>query len=207
MEPSELPRCFANVSGFHHLDDVSLATYNWYPVNDAPPPLTDGQVLQRGGLSFDREAGVVTIDYLVEDRPAESIENLRARKIEAINSLYSAVMAPIAREFPEEERFGWPTQEAESKAYLKWVVEGQVGEPPATPMLNALLEGRNADGGNETLEHLAQRIETNVKTLIQTQVYTGHRHRLEQLAKNAASVEELDLIDPSVVFVVSTATG
>ena len=207
-EPQELPANFANVSGFHFLDDKSLASHNWFPVEDTRPTLKANELAVVAGINFDTKRKVVVVSYNVIKTDAPSLDSLKTEKVAQINQAYAQVMAPLAKEYPEEERWSWGKQEQEANNYMAWVALGRKGDAPATPVLDLLLEGRNADGGEETVEELSARIQNNVQMMIQTQRYTGHRQRLEKQVKAATSAAELKAIDPVAAFglsVVSTS--
>ena len=207
-EPQALPATFANVSGFHFLDDKSLASHNWFPVEDTKPTLKANELAVVAGINFDTKRKVVVVSYNVIKADAPSLDSLKVDKVAQINQAYAQVMAPLAKEYPEEERWSWGKQEQEANNYMDWVRLGRKGDAPATPVLDLLLEGRNAVGAEETVEELSVRIQNNVQMMIQTQVYTGHRQRLEKQVKAATTVDELKAIDPMAAFglsVVSTS--
>lgn len=207
-EPQVLPATFANVSGFHFLDDKSLASHNWFPVEDTKPTLKANELAVVAGINLDTKRKVVVVSYNIVKTDAPSLDSLKTDKVAQINQAYAQVMAPLAKEYPEEERWSWGKQEQEANNYMDWVRLGRKGDAPATPVLDLLLEGRNADGAEESVEELSVRIQNNVQMMIQTQVYTGHRQRLEKQVKAATTAEELKAIDPMAAFglsVVSTS--
>ena len=203
--PRALPVTFANISGFNHLDDKTLVEFGWYPVIDEPP-VSEGEWIP-DTLIYNDSFKAVIQTYREVEQAVEDLETLRGEVVAAINACYKAALAPIAAEYPEEERVGWPLQQAESERYLQWVAEGENGPPPPTPVLDNLLIGRNADGGNETIVELATRIRNNAVALIASQVFTGHRHRLEKKALTAKTREELLAIDPEAVFSPQSTTN
>lgn len=207
-ESRELPQNFANVSGFCFLDDKALASHNWFPVEDQLPTVKANEVAVESGRTLDPKRSVVIVTYEVRKLDVPDLDAQKASKILQINQAYAQAMAPLAKEYPEEERWSWGKQEQEANNYMAWVALGRKGDAPATPVLDLLLEGRNADGGEETVEELSGRIQNNVQMMIQTQRYTGHRQRLEKQVKAATSVADLKAIDPLAAFglsVVSTS--
>ena len=124
---------------------------------------------------------------------AELLDDAQAAKIREINDAYTAEVEPLIREYPEVEQQTWPNQSQEAQEYLGWL-EHQEGEAPATPVLDAILAGRNGEDGTETMEQLCQAVISNTEKFTQFQVLTGKRQRLVKKVRAASTVQEVDNI-------------
>ncbi|MGY4876521.1 hypothetical protein ACLUEY_01390 [Vreelandella aquamarina] len=125
--------------------------------------------------------------------PAELLEDAQAAKIAEINAAYAATAEPVIKDYPEVEQATWAIQNAEATAYIDWLSSGE-GEQPNTPMLDAILAGRNGDDGTETLVDLCDAVLDNARQFTQFQVLTGKRQRLVKAAKTAETVEAVNAI-------------
>ncbi|MBH8578796.1 hypothetical protein [Bisbaumannia pacifica] len=128
------------------------------------------------------------------DELAQQLEDARESAIERINAAYTSAVAPLVRDYPEPEPLSWAHQDAEARAYLEWHAAGEQGTPPATPVLEQILAGRNEEGGTETMLELCQAVEANAEQFRQAQVLTGRRQRLVGAVRDAQSLEEVDAI-------------
>ena len=126
--------------------------------------------------------------------PAELLADAKAAKIREINAAYGATAEPVVKDYPEVEQSTWTIQNAEATAYINWLSSGE-GDQPATPMLDAILAGRNGDDGTETLEELCNAVLDNAQQFTQFQVLTGKRQRLVKAAKMAETVEAVNAIN------------
>lgn len=72
--------------------------------------------------------------------------------------------------------------------------QGVITAPPATPVLDQILAGRNEGGGTETMLELCEAVETNAAQFRQAQVLTGKRQRLVKLIRAADTVEEVEAV-------------
>jgi hypothetical protein len=124
---------------------------------------------------------------------AEKLDELKRRKIRDINAAYSERAAPLVSEYPELEQKTWPSQNAEAAAYLAWYEDPQ-GEAPQTPVLDAILAGRNGDGGSETMFDLCVVVMGNAKRFTQFQYLTGKRQRLVKQVRGAETKEAVGAI-------------
>lgn len=134
------------------------------------------------------------VSWKLPPTPAELLEAAKARQIRSINDDYSAAVAPLIREYPNPEPLSWAHQDTEAQAYLTWHAAGEQGEPPAMPVLEQILSGRNGDEGTETMLELCEAVERNAQQFRQAQVLTGRRQRLVKAVREAATVEEADAI-------------
>lgn len=129
----------------------------------------------------------------VEDAAAH-LEDARGAQIQAINDAYSAAVAPLIKDYPQPEPLSWAHQDAEAQAYLVWHAEGEQGDPPATPVLDRILTGRNGDAGTETMLELCEAVERNAEMFRQAQELTGRRQRLVRAVRAAETVEEVEAV-------------
>jgi len=125
--------------------------------------------------------------------PAELLADAQAAKIAEINAAYTAEAEPLIKEYPAVEQQTWLAQEAEARAYLEWL-EGQQVEKPSTPVLDAILLGRNGEDGTETMAELCAAVIDNADMFTQFQQLTGKRQRLVKAVKAADTVEEKNAI-------------
>lgn len=125
--------------------------------------------------------------------PAELLADAQAAKIAEINAAYTAEAEPQIKEYPAVEQQTWLAQEAEARAYLEWL-EGQQVEKPSTPVLDAILLGRNGEDGTETMAELCAAVIDNADMFTQFQQLTGKRQRLVKAVKAADTVEEKNAI-------------
>lgn len=107
----------------------------------------------------------------------ELLADAKAAKIKEINDAYTAEAQPLIKDYPEVEQQTWALQDAEAKAYLAWHGDQQ-GDPPATPVLDNILAGRNGANGTETLYELCLAVHENAQLFTQFQELTGKRQRL-----------------------------
>lgn len=119
---------------------------------------------------------------------AEKLDELKRCKIRDINAAYSAQAAPLVSEYPELEMKTWPSQEQEARAYLTWC-ESPQGLEPLTPVLDAILAGRNEGGGTESLQDLCKAVMNNAELFTQFQTLTGKRQRLVKQVRDAEAPE------------------
>ncbi|WP_404462885.1 hypothetical protein LG331_09005 [Vreelandella aquamarina] len=125
-------------------------------------------------------------------RPAKTLAELladaQAAKIAEINDAYTEQVRPLVREYPEIEQQTWVAQNTEAGEYLAWHASQQ-GDAPVTPLLDAILLGRNGDGGSETLYQLSLAVRDNAERFTQAQQLTGRRQRLVKQVRAAETVE------------------
>ncbi|WP_447556438.1 hypothetical protein [Vreelandella sp. EE22] len=163
-------------------------------IQTAPRP--DGDVVTPGPVE-ETEEGVWQRTWSVRDFTPEEragrLEADREDKIREINDAYSDQVHPLIRDYPEPEQQTWASQDAEARAYLAWY-NVQQGEPPATPVLDNILAGRNADDGTETLHDLCLAVRENAELFTQAQQLTGKRQRLVKQAREAQTREALEVI-------------
>ncbi|MCE8042423.1 hypothetical protein HOP60_09685 [Halomonas daqingensis] len=134
------------------------------------------------------------VSWKLPPTPAELLEAAQAAQILAINNAYSAAVAPLIKDYPQPEPLSWAHQDAEAQAYLAWHASGEQGDPPATPVLDRILAGRNGDDGTETMLELCQAVERNAQQFRQAQELTGLRQRLVKAVRNAETVEEVEAV-------------
>ncbi len=70
--------------------------------------------------------------------PVETIADVKARALAAINAACEQAIASIQTGYPASEVLSWPKQEAEARAYV-------TAPAAATPLLDALAEARGMD--------------------------------------------------------------
>lgn len=126
--------------------------------------------------------------------PAELLADAQAAKIREINDAYTEQVRPLVRDYPEIEQQTWVAQNAEASDYLAWH-DSQQGDAPATPVLDAILLGRNGDGGSETLYQLSQAVRDNAERFTQAQQLTGRRQRLVKAVRAAETVAAVNAIE------------
>jgi len=126
---------------------------------------------------------------------AEALEQAKVRKVREINAAYRAEVEPLTAEYPNPEPLSWAHQDTEARAYLAWHADGEQGDPPETPVLNAILAGRNGSDGTETLLALCQAVQTNAQAFIQAQALTGKRQRLVKGIWLAQSIAEVEAVE------------
>ena len=125
---------------------------------------------------------------------AELLADAQAAKIAEINAAYTAAAAPLIKEYPEVEQQSWTEQNREARAYLAWD-EDQEGDAPATPVLDAILLGRNGEDGTETLAELCEAVIGNAEMFTQFQQLTGKRQRLVKAVRAAETDEAANAIN------------
>ncbi|AZM95897.1 hypothetical protein [Vreelandella venusta] len=125
---------------------------------------------------------------------AELLADAQAAKIAEINAAYTAAAAPLIKEYPEVEQQSWTEQNREARAYLAWD-EDQEGDAPATPVLDAILLGRNGEDGTETLAELCEAVIGNAEMFTQFQQLTGKRQRLVKAVRAAETGEAANAIN------------
>ncbi|MBS3670212.1 hypothetical protein [Vreelandella boliviensis] len=128
------------------------------------------------------------VHYTLPKSAAEKLAAAKAAKIKEINDAYTAEAQPLIKEYPEVEQQTWALQDAEAKAYLAWH-DDQQGDPPATPVLDQILAGRNGDDGTETMHELCIAVRGNAEMFTQFQQLTGRRQRLVKAVRAAEAVE------------------
>lgn len=124
---------------------------------------------------------------------AELLADAQAAKIAEINAAYTAQAEPLIKEYPAVEQQTWLAQEAEARAYLDWLGDPQ-GEHPSTPVLDAILLGRNGEGGTETLAELCAAVIGNAEQFTAFQQLTGKRQRLVKTVKSALTAEAVNAV-------------
>lgn len=129
----------------------------------------------------------------VEDESA-ALDDAKALQTRKINDAYTAAAAPLIRDYPELETKTWPQQDAEASTYLSWHDDGEQDDPPATPVLDRILAGRNGDDGTETLYELCLAVRANAELFTQAQELTGRRQRLVRQIRQAETVEEVEAV-------------
>ncbi len=122
---------------------------------------------------------------------SELLADAQAKRIAEINAAYTAQAEPLIKDYPEVEQSTWPSQNYEARAYLAWLEELQ-GEQPSTPVLDAILLGRNGEDGTETLTELCAAVIGNAEMFTQFQQLTGKRQRLVKQVRAAKAQEALD---------------
>lgn len=177
------------------MTEEALNAAGFFEIHDTPLP--HGDVVTQGDPEQDAD-GIWrqtwhARDYTPEER-AEHLSNARQSKIEEINDAYNEQTAPLVRDYPEREQQTWIAQEEQARAYLAWRAAGAQGEPPATPVLDNILLGRNGDNGTETLEELCHAVLENAAMFAEAQQLTGKRQRLVKLARAAETEEALEAI-------------
>ncbi|QPI65939.1 hypothetical protein [Vreelandella venusta] len=124
---------------------------------------------------------------------AELLADAQAAKIAEINAAYAAEAEPLIREYPAIEQQTWLAQEAEARAFLAWHEDTQ-SEQPSTPVLNAILLGRNGEDGTETMTELCAAVIENAEMFTQFQTLTGKRQRLVKAVRAAETDEAANAI-------------
>lgn len=125
--------------------------------------------------------------------PAELLADAQAAKIKQINDAYSAAAKPLVKDYPEVEQQTWALQDAEAKAFLAWH-DDQQGDPPATPVLDQILAGRNGDEGSETMHELCIAVRGNADMFTQFQQLTGRRQRLVKTVRAAKTEDQANAV-------------
>lgn len=124
---------------------------------------------------------------------AELLADAQAAKIAEINAAYTAQAEPLIKEYPTVEQSTWPSQNYEARAYLEWLRNPQ-GEQPSTPVLDAILLGRNGEDGTESMHELCAAVIDNADMFTQFQQLTGKRQRLVKAVRAAETVEGVNAI-------------
>ncbi|WP_438455439.1 hypothetical protein [Vreelandella venusta] len=125
---------------------------------------------------------------------AELLADAQAKRIAEINARYTEEAEPLIREYPAIEQQTWPSQNYEARAYLTWHEDPQ-GEQPATPVLDAILLGRNGEDGTETMAELCAAVIRNAEMFTQFQQLTGKRQRLVKAVRAATTVSDANAIN------------
>lgn len=114
-----------------------------------------------------------------------SIENVKARKLNEINSLYQQAIATLTPTYPNDERLTFDKQEQEARAWL-------ADNSTSTPFIDALAAGRQMDK-----TELVNRIIVKADVFaIASGLLTGQRQRYEDLLDAANTVEDVAAIIP-----------
>ena len=124
---------------------------------------------------------------------AEVLQEAQVKKIAEINARYTEEAEPLIREYPAIEQQTWPSQNYEARAYLAWLEDPQ-GEKPSTPVLDAILLGRNGEDGTETMAELCAAVIGNAEMFTQFQQLTGKRQRLVKAVRAATVVDDVNAI-------------
>lgn len=124
---------------------------------------------------------------------AELLAEAQAKKIKAINAAYTASAKPLINEYPDVEQATWLAQESEARAYLVWHEDPQ-GEQPSTPVLDAILLGRNGEDGTETMKELCDAVIDNAERFTHFQQLTGRRQRLVKAVRAAETDSDANAI-------------
>ncbi len=164
--------------------------FGWIPFTASP---ADTETLGRDLYQSIIESGEEIAAY-EPPSPEELLEAAQARQILAINDAYSQAVAPLIKDYPSPEPLSWAHQDAEAQAYLAWHAAGEQGDPPATPVLDRILAGRNGDDGTETMLELCQAVERNAEMFRQAQELTGLRQRLVKAVRAAKTVEQVKAV-------------
>ncbi|ASK18856.1 hypothetical protein [Halomonas sp. N3-2A] len=125
---------------------------------------------------------------------AELLADAQASKIREINAAYAAEAEPLIREYPAIEQQTWLAQEAEARAFLAWHEDPQ-SERPSTPVLDAILLGRNGEDGTETMKELCDAVIDNAERFTHFQQLTGKRQRLVKAVRASQSIEAAKAIE------------
>lgn len=128
------------------------------------------------------------------DEAAEALNQAKAEKVAEINAAYQQAVGSLITEYPDPEPLSWAHQDTEARAYIKWHDDGEQDDPPETPVLDAILAGRNGADGTETLLELSQAVRANAAAFIQVQQLTGKRQRLTKAIDAAVSVNDVEMI-------------
>ncbi|MFD2298406.1 hypothetical protein QRO11_12000 [Paracidovorax citrulli] len=119
-----------------------------------------------------------------EREAARDVQRARGMKIAAINSEYERRTAAISASYPSAERESWPVQTREARAL-------QADDAAATPWIDAAAAARGLDRAE-----LARRIVALDMAYRSVHgALSGTRQRLEELAWNAADIEQIEAID------------
>lgn len=129
------------------------------------------------------------------DEAEAALEQAKIQQREAINAAYRQAVESLITEYPDPEPLSWAHQDAEARAYIKWHGDGEQDDPPETPVLDAILAGRNGADGTETLLELSQAVRANAAAFIQAQQLTGKRQRLTKTIDAAVSVNDVEMIN------------
>ena len=164
--------------------------FGWIPFTASP---ADTETLGRDLYQSIIESGEEIAAY-EPPSPEELLAAAQARQILAINDAYSQAVAPLIKDYPSPEPLSWAHQDAEAQAYLAWHAAGEQGDPPATPVLDRILAGRNGDDGTETMLELCQAVERNAEMFRQAQELTGLRQRLVKAVRAAKTVEQVKAV-------------
>lgn len=138
---------------------------------------------------------IAGVHFIAPKTPAELLADAQAVKIREINDAYTDQAEPLIKDYPEVEQATWLAQEAEARLYLEWHLSQQ-NDPPKSPLLEAILSGRNGDSGSESLYELCIAVKKNADRFTKFQVLTGKRQRLIKKIRQAATIEEVE----SIVF-------
>lgn len=132
-------------------------------------------------------------DFTPEEMESRLV-NAKKQKLAEINREYQLQVDPLISEYPNPEPLSWATQNLEADAYLAWVEADDGTDAPPTPILDAILLGRNEDGGTETVGELCDAVKRNTALFIQAQVLTGRRQRLTKQVEEATTLEDVNAV-------------
>lgn len=128
------------------------------------------------------------------EEQAGRLAEAQSRALDRLNEDYEEQARPLTRTYPDAERLSWGQQNEEAVAYQAWLDDGSPGEAPATPALDAILEGRNGADGSETLSDLVEAVLIRAETFVAWQSMTGKRQRGERLILAAKAPEEAEAV-------------
>lgn len=132
-------------------------------------------------------------DFTPEELESKLV-NAKKQKLAEINREYQLQVDPIISGYPNPEPLSWATQNLEADAYIAWAEADDGSTAPYTPVLDAILLGRNEGGGTETMGELCDAVKRNAALFIQAQVLTGRRQRLTKQVEEATTLDDVDSV-------------
>ena len=123
--------------------------------------------------------------YVIKAIPEPDLPELKAIKLNEINTSYQQAIATLTPTYPDDERLTFDKQEQEARAWL-------ADNSTPTPFVDALAAGRQMDKAE-----LVSRIIAKADAFaLASGCLTGQRQRYEDLLDAAATAEEVAAIVP-----------
>lgn len=123
--------------------------------------------------------------YTIAAIPEPELPELKAIKLNEINSAYQQAIATLTPTYPNDERLTFDKQEQEARAWL-------ADNAASTPFIDALSAGRQMDK-----TELVNRIIAKADAFaIASGLLTGQRQRYEDMLDTAETTEDVEAIVP-----------
>ncbi|MEX2476035.1 hypothetical protein [Marinobacter sp.] len=129
---------------------------------------------------------------LFEGHPdTRSLKDVRDAKLHEINDAYQVQMQLMLDKYPQAETLTFDKQEREAREYQAWVDADEQGDPPVTPLISNLAEGRQMPKA----ELVTRIIAKSDAWIVESGHATGKRQYLEDRVAKAETADEVSAIN------------